>query len=331
MKAAAVFGTKDIRIVDVDTPKVEDNGVLIKTKACGICGSDMHVYSTNLFLEDGTKLIGGYKIIGHEFVGEIVEVGKNVEGFNVGDRVASVHNKGGMAEYVEIHGVGLKNLFKIAEGVSFETAATLEPFCNPVHSFHLREPKDNETVAIFGAGIIGLGYLQIVKTYTKAKTIVVEVAKLRIDMAKNLGADIVINAKEEDPVKKIKELTGDHYVRYQKKTAGGCDISIDCAGIPLTFQQTLEVLKPRDGTAIIPAIYVDDVKIDPNMIVFKYMSVLGSMGYFESETEEALNLIVNGKVDRDILITHKFPLNRAKEAFSVQGNPNKSIKVLVVN
>lgn len=331
MKAVAFLGKKDIRTIDVNIPKVKEDGVLIKMKACGICGSDMHVYNSDMLTEDSTKLIDDYRIIGHEFTGEIVEVGKNTAGFKTGDRVTSVHNKGGMAEYIEIPGDRLKNLFKIPENTSLETAATLEPFCNPMHSFHMREPEDNETVAIFGAGIIGLGYLQIVKTYTKARTIITDISELRLQKAEMIGADLVINAKEEDPLKKIKQLTGDTYVRYQKKTAGGCDISIDCAGIPLTLLQCFEVLKIKNGTLIIASIFEDEIKIDPNMVVFKYMSILGSMGYYDSETEEAFGLITDGKVNRDILITDRFPIDKAAEAFAVQGKSEESVKVLIVD
>ena len=184
MKAAAFFGRKDIKIVEIAKPEVKDDGVIIKMKACGICGSDMHVFKSNLLVESSTKSIEGYRIIGHEFTGEIVEIGKNVKDFKVGDRIASVHNKGGMAEYIEVNGPRLKNLFNIPVHISYVTAATLEPLCNPTHSYHMREPEDNETVAIFGSGIIGLGYLQIVKAYKKTKTIVVDVSELRLETAK---------------------------------------------------------------------------------------------------------------------------------------------------
>ncbi|MFW6139325.1 MAG: zinc-dependent alcohol dehydrogenase [Spirochaetota bacterium] len=331
MKAAAFMGKKDIRVVEVPEPRLEEDGVIIKMKACGICGSDMHVYNSDLLTEDSTEVIQNYRIIGHEFTGEIVEVGKKVEYFKPGDRVASVHNKGGMAEYVEVHGKRLNNLFKIPEGISYETAATLEPFCNPMHSFYMRELKDQETVAIFGAGIIGLGYLQIVKTYTDARTIAVDISSLRLEAAKKIGADEVINPRNQDPVRTIKKLTSEHYVRYQDKTAGGCDVSIDCAGIPLTFEQCLEVLKPENGTAIIAAVYEDTARIDPNMILFKYMSILGSMGYSPSETREALHLTGSGKVNRDILITQKYPLDQAAQGFETQGKPHQCIKVVILS
>lgn len=331
MKACAFFGKKDVRIVEIPTPEVPEDGVLIRMKACGICGSDMHVYNSALLIEASTRTIDGYRIIGHEFTGEIVEVGSKVKDFKPGDRVSSVHNKGGLAEYVEVSGERLKNLFKLPPHISYRTAATLEPFCNPVHSFHMREPRDDETVAIFGSGVIGLGYLQALRAYSKARTIVVDISEYKLETAKRIGADDIINAKSANPVKRIKELTGELPVRYHPVTAGGCDVSIDCAGIPLTLKQCLEVLKPENGTAVIAAIYEDDVPIDANMLVFKYMSVLGSMGYYPEETKEALRLIADGRVNRDILISHTLPLQDVKEGFEVQGDPDASVKVIILN
>jgi threonine dehydrogenase-like Zn-dependent dehydrogenase len=329
MKAAAFMGIKSIKLVDVDEPVPDDDGVLIKVKACGICGSDIHVYNSDLLTEDSTKIIDGYRIIGHEFSGEIVEVGRNVTAFKVGDRVASVHNKGGMAEYVEIPGNRLKNLYTLPDDLDYVTAATLEPLCNPMHSYHLREPEDDETVTIFGSGIIGLGYLQIVKAYTRAKTILADVSTLRLNIAKRFDADIVINARKEDAVKKIKKITGEHYVRYQDRTAGGCDVTIDCAGLAVTFNQCLEVLKPEGGTAIIAAVYEEQATIDPNMVMLKYMSIYGSMGYYPSETEEALSLIASNKKKRDLLISHTLPLSEVAEGFALQSDPEKAMKVII--
>jgi threonine dehydrogenase-like Zn-dependent dehydrogenase len=331
MKAAAFLGKKNIQLVDVQDPVLSDDGVVIRVKACGICGSDLHVYNSEMLTEASTKVIDNYRIIGHEFTGEIVAVGRDVSGFKVGDRVASVHNKGGMAEYTEVHGHRLKDLFKLPDSLGYVTAATLEPMCNPMHSYHLREPGDDETVAVFGAGVIGLGYLQIVKAYSGARIIIVDVSEMRLDAAERIGAEVIINARKEDPVKKIKEITGEHEVRYQEKTAGGCDVTVDAAGLALTFYQSLELLKPEQGTAVIAAVYEEEVSLDPNMVMFKYMTVHGSMGYYYHETEEALSLIAKGRVDRDILISQILPLKDAAEGFALQANPSRSIKVVVVN
>ena len=329
MKAAAFIGKKDIQLVDVEDAKACDDGVLIEVHACGICGSDIHVYNSDLLTEASTKIIDDYRIIGHEFTGEVIEVGRHVEGYKAGDRVASVHNKGGMAEYVEIPGDRLGDLFKLPDSLNFITAATLEPMCNPMHSYHLREPKDGETVAVIGAGILGLGYLQIVKAYSRARTIIVDVSDRRLETARKIGVDIPINAREEDAVKKIKDITGEHLVRYQEKTAGGCDVTVDCAGLALTFNQSLELLKPEGGSAVIAAVYEENVTIDPNMVMFKYMNIFGSMGYYPSESAEALSLIAEGRVNRDLLISHTLPLSDVAEGFALQANPAESMKVII--
>ena len=331
MKACAFFGKRDVRIVDIPVPEVPDDGVLIRMRACGICGTDMHVYNSELLVEASTKVMSGYKIIGHEFSGEIVEVGAKGIGFEVGDRVSSVHNKGGLAEYVAVSGDRLKNLFKLPPHVPYRTAATLEPFCNPVHSYHMRELVDDETVAIFGSGVIGLGYLQVLRANSNARAIVVDISDYKLEFAERIGASEIVNAKRVDPVKRIKELTGEHHVRYHPLTAGGCDVAIDCAGIPITMQQCLEVLKTEAGVAILAAIYENDVPIDANIVVLKYMSVLGSMGYYPEETAEALKLIADGRVDRDILITHTLPLEEVEEGFAIQGDPDASVKVVMLN
>ena len=330
MKAVAFLGKKDVRVVEVEKPVAGSDGVVVRVYACGICGTDMHVYSSDLFTDVSTKLIDGYRIIGHEFTGEIVEVGRDVTGWAVGDRVVSVHNKGGMAEYVHVPGRWLKDLYRIPPDLSYKVAATLEPFCNPVHSFHLHEPKDSETVVIFGAGILGLGHLQVIKAYTQARTIVVDISPLRLETARRVGADVVINARETDTVQEIKRITGEYPVRYLNKPAGGCDVAFECAGLPLTLGQAFEVIRPR-GAVVIAALYEGILPLDPNLVTLKHATVYGSMGYTDAEAQEALDLIASRRVQRDLLVTHSFPLDRAAEAFQVQGDAKTAVKVLVVN
>lgn len=330
MKAAAYKGPRDIRVLDLEEPTLHQDGVIVKVKACGICGTDMHVYKSGLMVGASTEEIQGHRIIGHEFTGEIAAVGSGVSGFAVGDRVASIHNKAGMAEYTEVRGERLKNLLRIPDHVGFETAATVEPLCNPTHSFHLREPREGEIVAVFGAGVLGLGYLQVVKARSGARTIISDISDRRLEMASRIGSDFVIDAKNTDVLKRIKEITGEHEVRYMEHTAGGCDITVESAGIGTTFAQCLEALKPESGTAIIAAAYEGQFSIEPNMIIFKYMQVLGSMGYTDQEAGEAMDLIGSGLIDRDILISHRLPLAEAPKGFELQADPHASVKVMIV-
>lgn len=330
MRAVAFLGKKDVRVVEVEKPVAGDDGVVVRVHACGICGTDMHVYNSDLFTGVSTKLIDGHRIIGHEFTGEIVDVGRKARGWMVGDRVVSVHNKGGMAEFVHIPDRWLKDLYRIPPGLSYNVAATLEPFCNPVHSFHLREPQAGETAVIFGAGILGLGHLQVIKAYTSARVIVVDISPLRLQIARKLGADEVINAREADPVQEIKRLTGEYPVRYLNKPASGCDVVFECAGLPLTLGQALELVKPVGGAVVTAALYEGILPLDPNFVTLKHVTMYGSMGYTDEEAREALDLIGNGRVQRDLLVTHTFPLAKAPQAFQVQGDAKTAVKVLLV-
>lgn len=330
MRAAAYVGPRDIRVVDIEEPRLHPDGVVIKVKACGICGTDMHVYKSGLMVDASTEELQGHRIIGHEFTGEVAAVGSEVSGFSVGDRVASIHNKGGMAEYTGVRGDRLKNLLRIPDHVGFETAATVEPLCNPTHSFHLREPGVGETVAVFGAGVLGLGYLQVVKARSRAAVIISDISGRRLEMARRIGADHVIDAKQDDTLSRIKEITGEHQVRYMEQTASGCDITVESAGTGTTFAQCLEALKPENGTAIIAAAYEGQFPLEPNMIIFKYMQVLGSMGYSDREAGEAMDLIGSGLIDRDMLISHRLPLEETPRGFELQADPRASVKVMIV-
>lgn len=333
MKAAAFVGVKDIRVVDIAMPAAGRDGVVVRMRACGVCGTDMHVYNAGLFIEASTRTIEGHAIIGHEFAGDIVEAGPDAQaaGWRIGDRVLSTHNKGGMAEYVQIPSERLKDLYRIPDGVSYAAAATVEALCNPVHSFHLREPQDSDTVAIFGCGAIGLGYLQVVKARSGARTIASDVSPLRLETARRLGADAVVNARETDAVAEIKRLTGERPMRYVKGTAGGVDIAVECAGKRITLQGAIDVVKPMGATVVVAAAYEEILPLDPNLVMFKYMTIYGSMGYSDAETGEAVELVGSGRADRDSLVSHRIPLAQAADAFAVQADVFRSIKVVVVS
>ncbi len=329
MKAIEVTGKRRVKNVELPDPEVREDGIVIRLEACGVCGTDVHGYSTNKYLDTLTRRINGHDIIGHEFTGTVVEVGEEVSEFRAGDRVLSVHNKGGMAELIELHGEDLKDVYQVPESIDTRSAATVEPLAVSVHAYRLEEPSDDDTVVVFGAGVIGLGYLQVVKALTEATVIVVEVSKPRLEKARELGADHLIDAGSEDVLSRIKELTGEHPVRYHDETAGGCDIAIDCAGATHTAQQMLEALKPTGGTAIAIAFYGGTVPVDPTLINLKEITILGSQSYVDRDVREAIELLDRGAIDRNSLISHTYPLEQVDRAFATQANTDESVKVLL--
>ncbi len=337
MKAAVFYGPRDVKVEEVDKPQIQDNEILIKVKACGICGSDLHMYKLNLFSPMLCRPLKKGGIPGHEFSGEIVEVGSKVKGFKEGDKVVALTN-GGMAEYIPVTIVDGFNVIKIPPGVSYEEAATLEPIANSYHAMMKCEIPKGANVVIFGAGAIGLGIIQCLKALDVPlnKIIVIDLSDYRLDIAKKLGADAVINAKETDPQKKVMELVGtDPLSRLPIMQTPNVDIVYDCVGYmkehkgPLVLQQAINMVRELTGTIVIHGIFEDTISLEMLFVIGKEVTIKGSFAFTRSELEKSLELIRNKKIDRSLIISHEFSLDDAKEAFETQCNTNKSVKVLI--
>jgi len=329
MKAAVFYGAGDIRIEEVETPKLETAGdVLIRVRASGICGSDLHPYRNAEPATPG-------RIMGHEFSGDVAEIGSEVEGLKVGDRIVVV-SFGGNAEYIRISREARPIIMPLPPEISYSEAATIEPLANSIHIANLASPTDDETVVIIGAGAIGLGVIQVLRTRCSARIIVTDYADHRLTIARELGADVVINAGREDPYQKVLEITGETTVSFMEDMpAGNVDIVCDCAGWfavdtetpPL--QQALLMLKPN-GKLVEHSIFEKPPEINYFLLVRKGIKLLGSWGFVLEEYAQALEMIRSGKVDRKPIVSHEFPLDRVKEAFETQLNYEESIKVLLI-
>ena len=333
MKAAVFYGARDIRVEEVEKPRIEANEILIKVKACGVCGSDLHTYKLGIFPENGVPIGNGRMILGHEYSGDVVEVGEGVEGVKVGDRVTAV-SMGGFAEYVKAFCFLNGNVFHLPPEVSYEEAATNEPLATSLHAANLANPAEGDTILIAGAGIIGLGILQVLKAKQPNRVIVSDISEKRRVMARQLGADIVIDPTAGDLYEQVTQIVGTVPTMYSTARTPALEIAIDCvgraqgaAGIPV-LDQLLNIV--REGAKVVlVAAYEENVSLNPNYIMGKGLRVLGSVAYGPEELAGALELIRSRKVDRKPLISHKFSLDKAKEAFETQLKVKESIKVLV--
>jgi len=332
MKAAVFYGARDVRCEEVDAPKLESGDILIRVRACGICGSDLHPYKLGEFPAVAIPA-GSGQIMGHEFSGDIAELGGEVEGLKVGDRVVTVGG-GANAEYIRIPALMRPIVIPLPAEVSYEDGATNEPLATSLHAVNLAEPTDGETIVVMGAGIIGLGVLQVLKARCSVKVFVVDISDMRLDMAKELGADVIVNARREDPYQKMLELTGSNELSLLPATYANVDTVFDCAGYPAAQEgtsvlwQSLMMVK-QDGKVVLVAVYEKDPEIQYNIIVRKGIKLFGSWGWSLEEFIQSLELIRSGKVDRKPLITHEFPLEKAKEAYETQLKAEEAIKVLL--
>ncbi len=331
MKAAIFHGPGDVRVMDIPAPEAGPDGVLVKVRAVGICGTDLHTYRTGIFKEMGIGMEGGGALIGHEFSGDVVEVGSNVQGFKEGDRVVGV-TFGAYAEYARVGPelLGVPVLFTFPGHVSYEEAATVEPLAVSMATVKRGEPRETDTVLILGAGMIGLGCLQVLRARYPVKQIFVsDMSEKRLSLAKAMGADLTINAGREDVVKKMLELTGSEPVLYSAKPTAHVDLVIESAGATVTPQQALEVVTPNTGRVVIVSLYEEPPAIDLNDLVTKNHPVYGVFAYGIEDFQESIELLVSGEVDRKPLITHRFSLDQAADAFRTQSETVDCLKVVI--
>jgi threonine dehydrogenase-like Zn-dependent dehydrogenase len=379
MKAAVFYGAKDFHVEDIEKPKIEPIDVLVRIKACGICGSDLHAYKEGIFSRPGF-------VMGHEMAGEVVEVGSQVQRIAVGDRVvplggvkekgcgecfwcqraqpqwcsslshkpcgecpqcrsgafwlceknqrymkAGYSRNGGYAEYMFVPDAGLnENVYKIPDSVSFEEASFLEPLWGAYKWVEMAGPLPHDTAVVTGLGTIGILVMQVLKQYV-SRIIVSDVSEKRLQLARELGADVVIDAAREDPLAKVIELTGNG--RSFSGRGGGCaDIVIECSGAQAAFKQAIEMTR-TGGRIVLVGLYEHEISFDVNRIIHKQLKLVSS---FEpgrrsppEEIIDCMDLIASGKVKVKPLISHRFPLDEIMPAFEVQTKASESVKVMV--
>jgi len=338
MRAAIYHAPLNITTEEVEQPRIDAKGVVIRVRACGICGSDLHLYRLGLFAPQLCRSSDQGPIPGHEFSGEIVEVGTEVKGLAVGDRVVA-YTSGGMAEYVPVSPAlaGL-NVHKILDSIPHRIAATLEPLSNSLHAVLKGRPAEGETAVVFGVGIIGLGVIQCLKALDLGlkQIIAVDVSPNRLALAQSLGADAIINASSEDVVTRTMELTGESQSFMGSGFgASAADVVFDCVGLvqerpePPVLQHAIDIARPGTGRIVVHGVFEAPVKLELTTFVAKQITILGSYGMTPAESEQAVQLIESGRIDRDVLITGEFPLDQAGAAFDAQMETETNVKVII--
>jgi (R,R)-butanediol dehydrogenase/meso-butanediol dehydrogenase/diacetyl reductase len=335
MKAAVLRGARDIAVEEVPEPRLEPGGVIIKVRACGICGSDLHVYRHGS--PDPMRL-------GHEFSGDVVEVGASVSGAAVGDRIAAMCGEGcghcywcrrgqwlkcsGMAllgygvpgafaEYVSVPRLEMgRYAAKLPGNLTYEAGATAEPLSVALYAVDRSRPRPDDTVVVIGAGVIGLCIVRVLRARGINKLLLSGRRAGRLRLARESGAGVVVDAAGEDIVARVNE-----------ETAGrGADIVYECAGSAATFRQALQMVH-RGGRVELVGLYEEPITWDPSFIVSNDIDIGGTGLAFN--LPGAVELMQSGRVDTLPLVTHEFPLDGIKEAFETQLTADDAVKVLV--
>jgi L-iditol 2-dehydrogenase len=334
MKAAMLYGVRDVRIEEIPVKKIETDQALIKIKACGICPTDVRSYT-------GLRKITDFpRTLGHEWVGEIVELGSDFSGFKVGDRVAPewravcgycYYCRRGIFNYCQnlqrnkvsggFYGYGRaasRYMRLIPDSMSYEEAAFAEPVACCLNGNQESRIVAGDDVVIIGAGPIGLIHVQLAK-HQGARVIVSELIQERLEKAKELGADDTICPLNEDPLERVKELTegrGANAVLAAIGTPEVAKTAIEMAGICGTVNFFAGTYPPGE------------IQLDPNLVHYKQLVLTGSHDFTPHHFTTALKLMEHCIVKVQPIISHVMPLEEIASAFDIVAE-RKGLKVVI--
>ena len=332
MKAARLYGHRDVRVEEVPLPDMAPHQVRIAVMACGVCPSDLGRYVT-----PGSS--GDPFIPGHEWAGEIVEVGSEVTSDRIGDRVAAhlqvvcgmcencqrgILNKctnrhgeieGGFSEYGR---VSAKGLLHIPEGLSYEEASFIEPLAACINGTWRSNIRLGDDVVVVGVGPIGLLHVQLARLQG-ARVIATDLIQERLEVASQLGAHDVVDASGGDSAEQVQELTGGR----------GADAIIVAAGAQAAMEEGLQMAAVHGNVNLFATGHpAPRFAVDSHLIHMKEVTLTGSNHFSPFTFQRALKLLQYGLVQVQPLISHRLPLERIQEAFDTVAD-RKGLKVIV--
>jgi threonine dehydrogenase-like Zn-dependent dehydrogenase len=335
MKLSMVTGKGETSVVEVPEPTAGPADILLRMKACGICGSDAMYTAIG-----GIPPLEGRTPLGHEPAGEVIEVGADVVGIAVGDHVVvnpmaaksgiigSGGTTGALADLLLIEDAVVGTSVAIVpKHIPFEVAALNEPMAVARHAVNRTAPKPGDNVVVFGAGPIGLGATIGYKSLGAGSVVVVDVIPSRLEKALQVGADAVINSAEEDVVARLIEIQGAAPTR-RGLPKPATDIFLDAAGAPVVVQTILGAAK-HGATLGIVAVHKKPLEVDFGSILGSELTIVMSMGYPTEIFEVTEDIIANWE-KYQVIISDRFPFSEVQQALVTAATPGAADKVMVV-
>ena len=337
MKASRFLGNKTFAVTDLPTPHAGPGELVLRNQVCGVCGTDVHIYHG----EPGSADVNPPVVLGHEYSGEVVEVGKGVTGFAVGDHVTvdpniycghcaycqngkkqlcpsmeaiGVTRDGGFAQYSRIPA---SQAFKLEPTVPWEAAAMAEPLACCLHGIDLAGIQVGDKVCVVGGGAIGLLMVQLAKLSGASQIVLSEPNEKRRQVGLQLGANAAIDPTRPDAQEAFAQVLG-----------GGANVVIECVGNVPAVKSAFQ-FAGKGATVLLFSVPKVDATFDlPLFDVYKKeLTIKGS--FVNPDTHaRAVALINSGKVDFGPIITHRFTLDQLPEAIAMQMS-DASIKVVV--
>ncbi len=328
-----------LSLFDAPIPEYGANDVLIKIKKTAICGTDMHIYNWDKWSQKNIKVP---MITGHEFVGEIVEVGSAVNDYKIGQRVSGeghitcnvcrncrtgkahicdktkgvgIHRDGAFAEYMVLP---QSNVILIPDDISDEIASILDPLGNAVHTALSFDTK-GEDVLITGAGPIGCMAVKIAKKVGARRIVITDINKYRLELAKKMGADFIVDVTKE----KLSEVMVNRIGLSE-----GFDVGFEMSGSPSAFTTMIDCLRSGSPISLLGIPSKNDFELDWGKFIFKGLTIKGIYGREMYDTWYKMLAMIQGGLDVSDVITHRFKIQDYEQGFKVM-NSGKSGKVIL--
>lgn len=342
MRVGMYYNNKDVRVEELPKPKIGPDEILVKAETCGICGSDVLEWY---------RIKKAPIVLGHEMAGVIAELGADVDKYKVGQRVFvshhipcntcyyclngyhtacdTLHNTnfdpGGFSEYIRVPAINVdRGVFPIPDEMTFDQAAFIEPLACVIRGQRLVDLKPGQTVVVIGSGISGLLHILLAKALGAGRIIATDIDDDRLARAKEMGADVTINAKDDVP--------GEIFKANDNRLA---DLVIVCTGAMPAFKQSLKSVD-RGGTILAFATSNpgEDLPVPLNDFWRNEIKLMPSYGNAPIDAAQAIELIRAGRVDVDQLITHRISLSEIQEGFKMtttghDSEGKSSLKVIV--
>ncbi|MDM3869947.1 L-threonine 3-dehydrogenase [Porticoccus sp. W117] len=322
---------------DVDKPEMGHNDLLIRIRKTAICGTDVHIYNWDKWSQ---KTIPVPMVVGHEFSGEVVDMGQEVRGFSIGDRVSGeghitcghcrncragrrhlcrntegvgVDRPGAFAEYLVIPAF---NAFKLPDDISDDLASIFDPFGNAAHTA-LSFDLVGEDVLITGAGPIGIMAAAIAKHCGARYVVITDINEYRLDLARKMGATLAVNPSQQSLSQVMAELG----------MMEGFDIGLEMSGVPVAFNDMLQHMN-HGGSIAMLGIPPGDMAIDWNQVIFKGLTLKGIYGREMFETWYKMSTLIQSGLDLSPIITHHYGIDDFQQGFDMMCS-GKSGKVIL--
>ncbi len=343
MKTACLTGIKKVELIDIPKPEAKNGKMLVRIKSCGLCGSDLHYYREGRI---GDSACEYPHFMGHEPAG-VVESAPEGSAFKAGDRVAiepGLHcgeceyckdgrinicpnvnflaNPGTSGAFQKYLALDESQLAKIPDSVSFDEAAVLEPLGVAFHAVvNLGGITPGDTVAVFGAGAIGLLTLEIAKAHGCGTAFISDPLDYRLDFAqKNIGADFIVNPGDADAIDLIME-----------KTSGrGVDLSFDAAGTQQSIVHAFDAARIGGKTMLIGIPESPCITYNPHSMRRKELQIM-NVRRSNKALEKCVELVAEGKINLKPYVTHKFPLEQIEEAIKITESYADNVIRTIIN